>query len=431
MDKRVLKILGLLAALALVFVIGAAAGGSIVFAASKTFGPDAGQLVVSVQADPEPGVVIASVAPDSPAAEAGIKRGDILLEIDGQAVNSPREISRYLFDLEPGDKVGLKVLHGDEERTLPATLGDQDGHPYLGVIPCLGLPAEPTMITLRTANPGARIIEVVPDSPAEDAGLEVGDLIISVDGQALDGEHSLTDLIADYAPGDSVTLEVQSSGEEPREVNVRLGEHPEETGVAYLGVQYLPASRMRMVEGRRLPFDAPPNFEMPPFDGDFLLVHPGGDFEGGAVVGRVADDSPAQAAGLQPRDIITAVDGQPVDSPEAVVDAVAAHQPGNVLTLTVYRPKDDETLEIEVTLAEHPEEEGKAYLGVFLGGAFIPQGFGGEQDPPMLRGRGRGSEFKLPFDPDQLPFNFEVEPHWFHFETPPNDCCDGEFSNEI
>ncbi len=423
MNKRVLKILGLLAALALVFVIGAAAGGSIVFAASKAFNPDAEQLVFPAQADPEPGIVIASVAPDSPAAEAGVERGDILLEMDGEAVNSPLEMSRYLFDLEPGDEVELQVLHGDEERTLTATLGDQDGRPYLGVIPCASRSAELTRMTLHMADPGARIIEVVPDSPAEDAGLEAGDLIISVDGQALDGERSLADLIADYAPDDSVTLEVQSPGEEPREVSVQLGEHPQETGAAYLGVQFLPASHIGTVEGRRLLLDAP-NFEMPPFDGEFFFVHPEGDFEGGAIVGRVAEDSPAEAAGLQRGDVITAIDEQPVDHPEAVVDAVADHQPGDVMTLTVYRPKDDETIEIEVTLAEHPEEEDKAYLGVFVGGVFISLGFDGEQGPAMLKERGRGFEFELPLDPDKLPFDCdsEIEPLWFNFKTSPNDA---------
>lgn len=430
MDRRVLKILGILAALALVFVVGAVAGGSIVFAASKTFNPDEVQLVVPDQADPEPGVVIATVATDSPADDAGVERGDILLEIDEQAVNSLREISRYLFDLQPGDEVELKVLHGDEARTLLATLGDRDGRPYLGVIPCIGQPAQPARITMHTASPGARVIEIVPDSPAEDAGLQVGDLIISVDGQALNGEHSLADLIADYAPDDSLTLEVQSPGEEPREVNAQLGEHPEEAGVAYLGVQYLPALHMRTIEGRRLPFDGP-HFEMPPFEHDFSFIIPEGDFDGGAIVRHVAEDSPAEGAGLQRGDVITSVDDKTVDHPETVVEAVADHQPGDVVTLTVYRPKDDETLEIEVTLTEHPEEEGKAYLGVFLSGVFITQEFGGQHAPPMLKGQGREYRFRLPLDPDQLPFDFNVEPHWFHFETPPNDCCDGELPDEV
>jgi S1-C subfamily serine protease len=423
MNKRVLKILGLLAALALVFVVGAAAGGSIVFAASKAFNPDTEQLVLPAQADPEPGIVIASVAPDSPAAEAGVERGDILLEMDGEAINSPLELSRYLFDLEPGDEVELQVLHGDEERTLTATLGDRDGRPYLGVIPCASRSAELTRMTLRMAGPGARIIEVIPDSPAEDAGLEVGDLIISIDGQALDGERSLADLIADYAPDDSVTLEVQSPGEEPREVSVQLGEYPKEAGAAYLGVKFLPTPHIGTVEGRRLPFDAP-DFEMPPFDGEFFFVRPEGDFEGGAIVGRVAEDSPAEAAGLQRGDVITAIDEQPVDHPESVVDAVADHQPGDVMTLTVYRPKDDETIEIEVTLAEHPEQEDKAYLGVFVGGVFITQELEGEQGPLIPRGRGRRFEFRLPFDPDELPFDrdFEIAPLRFHFEASPNEA---------
>ena len=89
MDKRMWKVIGLLVALALVFVIGAAAGGGVVFAATKANMPDGAQVVVPDQADPEPGVVIVSVAPDSPAADAGIERGDILLEIDDQAIDGP------------------------------------------------------------------------------------------------------------------------------------------------------------------------------------------------------------------------------------------------------------------------------------------------------------------------------------------------------
>jgi S1-C subfamily serine protease len=352
MDKRVWKIIGLLVALALVFVIGAAAGGGVVFAATKAIMPAGAQVVVPDQADPEPGVVIVSVAPDSPAADAGIERGDILLEIDGQTVDGPGQMMRYLFDLEPGDEVELTVLHGDDERTLTVVLGDQDGRPYLGVTPCTdGPPAESTVKLLRMAHPGARIIEVAPDSPAEDAGLEVGDLIITVDGQELDEESNLTDLIAAYAPNDTVTLEVQSPGEEPREVSVQLGEHPEKAGVAYLGVGYLPSPHMtQRFEGGPLPFRGP-HSEMPPFDDDFLYALPKGDFEGGAVVRRVAEDSPAEAAGLKRGDIITAVDDEPVDGPEAVVDAVASHQPGDVLKLTLHRPEDSETVEIEVTLA--------------------------------------------------------------------------------
>jgi len=285
------------------------------------------------------------------------------------------------------------------------------------------------MITLRVARPGTLIIEVVPDSPAEDAGLETGDFITAVDGQELDEENDLADLIGGYAPGDTVTLEIGNPGEETREVSVELGEHPEDAGLAYLGVQHQPAPTMHQFEGRRIPFDGP-RFEMPRFEDEFLFQLPEGNFNGGAVVARVTEDSPADRAGLKRGDIITALDDEPLDSPQTLVDTVAERQPGEVMRLTVYRPMVDENLDIEVTLAEHPEEEGKAYLGVFLGRVFTTRNFDRELGLPGMRDRGRWFELEIPFDPDKMPFDFENAPNWFHFEMPNDDCCGGESSNE-
>ncbi|GAB4533187.1 MAG: hypothetical protein Kow0063_14830 [Anaerolineae bacterium] len=428
MDKRVWKVIGLLAVLALVFVIGAAAGGGIVFAASQTLGPYGEQMPAPDQDDEETGIVIVSVDPDGPAAQAGVRRGDILLKIDEQVVNHPRDLIDYLNTLATDEQVELTILHGDEQRTLTAVLGERGTRPYLGLTPCWGPPPE---ISLAVAGPGARVIAVAPGSPADEAGLQVGDLITSIDGQTLDSDASLADLIAEYAPGDRVTLEVQSPGQEPRQVSVELGEHPEEAGAAYLGVRYLPAPDIYQFEDKRFLFRAPHPPAMRPFTDEFRFALPEGDFEGGAVVRRVANDSPAETAGLKPGDVITAVDSQPVDSPDAVVDAVAGRQPGDVLKLTVFRPRENETIEIEVTLAEHPQEKGKAYLGVSMGGVFTIRKFRGDQGPLLPREPGRRFEFRLPVNPDNLPFHFdlEVEP-WFHFETPPGDCCQDDFSNE-
>jgi S1-C subfamily serine protease len=425
MDKRMWKVIGLLAALALVFVIGAAAGGGIVFAANQGSNPDGKLALLPDQDDGEPGVVIASVDPDGPAAEAGVKRGDILLKIDEQAVNHSQDLIGYLQNLKVGDQVELTVLHGDEQRTLTVVLGDRETRPYLGLTPCFGLPAE---INLRMAGPGARITKVVSDSPADKAGLKVGDLITSVDGQTLDGETNLADLIAKHTPGDSLTLEVQSPGQEAREVSVELGEHPEQAGKPYLGVEYLPAPGSYRFEGRPMPFGgSQPGMRTP--DENFRFALPE-DLEGGAAVVRVADDGPAKAAGLQRGDIITAVDGQAVDSPKAVTDAVADHEPGDVLKLSVYRPEADDTLELEVTLAEHPEQKDTAYLGVQLSG-IKTSGFEGQQGAPMPGNRSRGFEFRLPFNRDDLPFDFGGKSNRSLPETPPNNCCGNDFSSEI
>jgi S1-C subfamily serine protease len=64
------------------------------------------------------------------------------------------------------------------------------------------------------------------------------------------------------------------------------------------------------------------------------------------------------------------LDGKPVSRPEAFTRTIQAYKPGEQITLTVYRRGEDKPLELQVTLAEHPDEAGKGYLGVILRGFF-------------------------------------------------------------
>jgi S1-C subfamily serine protease len=425
-NKRVWKILGVLALLALVLGVGAAAGGGIVYAMSRADRP---VWPFSAEwSDQETGVVIASVAPDGPAAEAGVARGDILLEMGGDPVDDLGGLVRLLEQHEPGDEVSLRVLHGDDERTLTATLGDRDGGPYLGLTPCRGPVDIERGVTVRLGEPGATIVDVVPDGPADLAGLQAGDVIVAVDGQELDPENEddLAEVIATYEPGDTVTLQVRRPGEESREVTVELGEHPEEEGVAYLGVHY----RSSFPSRRLVPL-----FE-PPFPGEPFQVFPGAEIEQGAVVGRVVDDSPADAAGLRQGDVITAIDGDPLESPDDLADAIAGREPGDKVTLTVYRPDEEDEgaseREVEVTLAEHPEKEGVAYLGVSLGGFLRVRRFEGRERPHAEESFDLYFDLEAPFD--ELPFDFDAEPYHFEYDYhyPPDPltgeqvhCCGG------
>jgi S1-C subfamily serine protease len=429
-NKRVLRILGVLAALGVVFVIGAAAGGGVVFAATKAV--DGGNLIQAItpQADTEePGVVIASVAPDSPAAEAGVKRGDILLEIKGQAVNSPMELTRLVHDAESGGRVELALLHGDERRMLSTTLGEKNGLPYLGIFPCGRLHGDPAVFTMRLDEAGARIVEVVPDSPAQEAGLEVGDLVLAVDGQELVAEDSLADLIAEYEPGDNVKLTVKSPGEEVRELSIQLGNHPEAESVAFLGVRYI-VHGPHLKYGPRsgsLPFGEAP-FQMRPFEDEDFFTLPDGEVEQGAVVHGVTKGSPAEEAGLRPGDIITTVDDEPLAGPNGLVDRVAERQPGEELNLTVYRPDEEDTIEIETILAEHPEEEGKAFLGVLVGRFFRIYRFEGDHRGPLHRGLERRFKHAPPFEDFDFDFEFERD---FEFRWLPDDCCEDGIGTSV
>ncbi|MEZ4709874.1 MAG: PDZ domain-containing protein [Caldilineaceae bacterium] len=194
------------------------------------------------QAEPaEPGVLIAAVLPEGPAAAAGVKRGMVLLRVNETTVNSMADLQKVLDTAEPGRDVALTVLYGDDERTITVTLGDEAGRAFLGVRLCCDdvvfdwqsapsdpfrpggrqqfdftFPSEPGLnqedIAIL-AGGGAHVVEIVADGPAAQAGLQQGDIIVAVDGVPIDQENELSTLIQRYQPGDVVTLDVQRGGE--------------------------------------------------------------------------------------------------------------------------------------------------------------------------------------------------------------------------
>jgi len=89
----------------------------------------------------------------------------------------------------------------------------------------------------RRGLSGAVVQYVEPGGPAEEAGLQEGDVITAVDGQEVNSNHPLDQLIHRYKPGDTVGI-TYWRGDQEHEVTVRLGEHPEEKGVAYLGIRF-------------------------------------------------------------------------------------------------------------------------------------------------------------------------------------------------
>jgi serine protease Do len=72
---------------------------------------------------------------------------------------------------------------------------------------------------------GAEVQEVIPGSPAEEAGLRVGDLIRKVDGRAVNSSQPLADVLSAYRPGDRVVLTVERERREI-EIPVTLGRRP-------------------------------------------------------------------------------------------------------------------------------------------------------------------------------------------------------------
>ncbi len=269
--------------------------------------------------------------------------------------------------------------------------------------------------------PSAIIVEVMPGSPAEDAGMQAGDVILAVDGESFGPERGLAELVAQYEPADRVRLTVLRPGERQMEVKVRLAEHPDKNGAPYLGVRYAASPSPRVPGSRLFPFEGEEDFD--PRQMPFAM--PRGMVERGVIVVSVIEGSPAAAAGLQKGDVIMALDGEPIETPEQLVEAIGEYKAGDRVTLTVLRGEDEEGRQVTVTLAQHPEDSDRAFLGITIGGTMERRRFEGGQLPEGFDFRGGPYFFgvpgaELPFDPEQLPFDWDELPEDFRFRGGPH-----------
>ena len=178
----------------------------------------------------EDGLLISRVLPDSPAEAAGLLRGDILLKIEGTEVNSIAAVRELLSEYRAGSRVSLTITRGGSEKTVGLKLEDRLYRPPVGVeFASSGFP----MIDFSAQFDGVLVIDVEPGSPAEKAGLERRDIIVSIDGETVMPDE-LRPAIQNHKANDRITLEVvRRESESPVELDVTLGETP--NGDAYLG----------------------------------------------------------------------------------------------------------------------------------------------------------------------------------------------------
>ena len=166
--------------------------------------------------------------------------GGPLLDAEGRVLGINQQI-RTASGADEG--VGFAVPVDAVRRSLDQLRDDaQVDYAFLGVTTQALYPQLADRLGID-APTGALVAEVVPDGPADDAGLTAGDqelrfqgqevtaggdVIVAVDGQEVVAESDLAQAISEHGPGDTVILEVLRDGE-VQELEVELGERPEQT----------------------------------------------------------------------------------------------------------------------------------------------------------------------------------------------------------
>lgn len=172
------------------------------------------EIAESFGLDRARGALVASVTEGGPAEEAGLKAGDIILELGQQDVQEMRFLPRLVAENDVGAKVELKYWRDEKEQKTTVTIGELEKAEEEGLIdspvkstgsgfeiPDVGLTVKPLDSTLRNQYSiaptieGLVIIKVEPDSPAFDKDLNEGNVIVEINQQPVTEPEDLKSII--------------------------------------------------------------------------------------------------------------------------------------------------------------------------------------------------------------------------------------------
>ncbi len=215
----------------------------------------------------------------------------------------------------PLGRIGLDYWHKDPNLVFAIIDCEKIG---------MGTPPSPVYLGVagENAEGGAKLTQITPDSPADKAGLKVGDIVKTADKKPIGKYEELAELIRTHKVGDKLTLTIVRD-KETREITVTLGRRPDQGRPGGGG-------------GRQpLPLD---------FRGE--------DASNGVRVERIQPGGESEKAGLQAGDIIQKIDKTDVKNFEQVVELFRTHNPGDKVAIKVLRGK--ESKELSLTVVRRP-----------------------------------------------------------------------------
>ena len=220
------------------------------------------------------------------------------------------------------------------------------------------------MLDTRSDSAGARVRAVVPESPADVAGLRRGDVITGFNGTALGGADKLVELARGLAPGDSVRLEYRRGGETKTAILVADRMKPR-LAMAFRRMHGMGDMPGMSGFGSRMDGMAPGMAMMfrHHTGAGLRLVQVGKDLgeyfgtsEGFLVVQPPADSASPLKAG----DVLLAIDGRKLQSVQHTLGILHSYAPGEKAKLEVMRKKQRTTLTWTAPARHHPSAWGDA-----------------------------------------------------------------------
>ncbi len=171
------------------------------------------------------GALVSQVEPDSPGAKAGLKVGDVITQLNGKKVDDAGQLQALISQEKPGDKITVSVIRDGKTESLPVTLeamnpkntmasnsGNAQGKPRWGVGLSDLTPDVRDELQLPSNVKGAVVTNVQPGSPADNAGISRGDVIVEVDRHQVQNSQDVKRELGSVPAGKDALLLVWSNG---------------------------------------------------------------------------------------------------------------------------------------------------------------------------------------------------------------------------
>ncbi len=182
------------------------------------------------------GVLVQGAVPGGPAAEAGIGQGDVILSIDGDAVDRVGDLQQEVAERTPGDVVPVEIVRDRRRLTVDVELGRTDlptatasaGEPAEEAARRLGMslasltPEQRSELGYDPSVEGALVAAVTPLSPADRKGIMAGSVIVEVDGDPVGSPAQAADRLGELEAGEVTALTVIGPPGTERLVTLRV-----------------------------------------------------------------------------------------------------------------------------------------------------------------------------------------------------------------
>ena len=177
------------------------------------------ELVTALKLDDRNGALISDVQSGSPADQAGLKQGDVILNFNHDEIKDSRDLAAKVAQTPVGEDVSILVMRNGERQSLPLTVGKmrpdtaatvESKQPDRGKWGLQLQDLTPEIARQRelAAEQGVLVTAVRPDSPAAAAGVRPGDILLQVDQQPVQSVQDVRDVLA-QAQDDALLLLVK------------------------------------------------------------------------------------------------------------------------------------------------------------------------------------------------------------------------------